>query len=160
MELERLTWRVGLRTPRCPRETIQNALEIAGRRTGRLNTAKQVLRSIMPDDETIACATTKRVAEHHAGGMHADAIREGEAYLLGTILRPERGRFGVVLIDYDKLVEVPDRGILITSAAIMAVVKATYRITGANIAASHTGTCLTDVFAAIDVFDVIRTGTS
>ncbi len=132
---------------RCPRRTILTALERA--------------KILMPDRNhgitpvgiegervlEAACDRTIAIATHQAEGRFEETIRDAEAFL-PPIVGPDRGKYDVLLLDVDAMVDA-DRLTLLRSAATMAVLREAYQATGEAMGAAHMGSYLRQIAHAI-----------
>lgn len=135
------------RSSKCPRRTILNALERA--------------KILMPDRDhgitpvgvngesvlAAACRRTIAIAAHRAEGRFEETIRDAEAFL-PPIVGPSRGKYDVLLLDVDAVLDA-DRLTLLRSAATMAVLREAYQATGKAMGAAHMSSYLRQVAHAI-----------
>ncbi|MBS3068272.1 hypothetical protein J4450_06205 [Candidatus Micrarchaeota archaeon] len=123
-------------TSRCPRRTILNALERA-----KILLSDRDLHGITPiglNGERIlaaACGRALSIATHRAEGRFSDAIREAEAFL-PPIVGPQRGRWDVLLLDTDALLDT-DHRTLLSKVAAMAILGEAYEQVGKPMDATH-----------------------
>ena len=142
--------------PKCPRRTILNALE--GARILPSERSHDLTRVSGDRILEAACARTIAIATHHTEGRFDDVIREAEAFL-PPIVGPTRGRYGVLLLDIDAMLDA-DPDTLLSKTAAMAVLREACQITGRSMAAAHLGSYLRQAVHAIQLKEAIETATT
>ena len=140
---------------KCPKETILRALDgskvlLPDSVTYGHELSMKIHQDIMQHGITIgvrgervlaaACHKALAIANHHVEGRHDHAIREAELFL-PPVVGPRRGKFDVLLLDTEALLDTGTR-ILLSKIAVMAVAREAYGRVGKNMDAAHMGSYL------------------